>query len=155
MGRIFDRLTHFLEDHFDSGQLEHLDDSMVAFRLEDEDGHEWGCLAVAAEEAEQAIFYSVRLESAPAERRDEVMRFVTLANYGMQVGNFELDLSDGEVRYKTSIDVEGEELPDGLLRNLVDLNLMMMGMYFEGLSAVIAGERSAAEVIAEIEANDD
>lgn len=152
MARIFDGIKSFLRNHFEEEGLERDDDEdMLSFRLEDEDGHEWGCLAVAEEHAEQVMFYSVMLETTPPEHRPEVMRFVTLANYGMQVGNFELDLEDGEVRFKTSIDVEGVDLHEGLLRNLVELNLMMMGLYFDGLLAVMRGSMTADQAIAEIE----
>lgn len=152
MARIFDGIKSFLQTHFEAEGLEREDDEdMLSFRLEDEDGHEWGCLALAEEQSEQVIFYSVVLENTPPEHMPEVMKFVTLANYGMQVGNFELDLEDGEVRFKTAIDVEGVELSDGLLRNLVELNIMMMGLYFDGLLAVMRGGMTADQAIAEVE----
>jgi len=155
MGRIFKVTKSFLKEHFDADGLESMGDNTLAFRLEDEEGREWGCLAVAEEEAEQLMFYSVLLEPAPEDRRADVMLFVTLANYGMQVGNFELDVADGEVRFKTSIDVEDIELTHELCRNVVDLNLMMMGVYFDGLMKVVEGMAGAAEAIAEIEDQDE
>lgn len=156
MARIFDGIRSFLRTHFEAQDLEREgDDDMISFRLEDEDGNEWGCLALADEQSEQAIFYSVVLETAPPEHRPEVMKFVTLANYGMQVGNFELDLEDGEVRFKTSVDVEGVELGEGLLRNMVELNILMMGLYHDGLVAVMRGQMTADEAIAEIEDDED
>lgn len=156
MARIFDGIKSFLRTHFEEDGLERDDEEdMLSFRLEDEEGHEWGCLAVAEEQAEQVMFYSVMLETVNPEHRNEVMRFVTMANYGMQVGNFELDLEDGEVRFKTSIDVEGVEIAEGLLRNLVELNLMMMGLYFDGMLAVMRGSMTAEQAIAEIEDEED
>lgn len=156
MARIFDGIRSFLRDHFETEDLERDgDDDMISFRLEDEGGNEWGCLALADEQSEQAIFYSVVLETTPPEHRTEVMKLVTLANYGMQVGNFELDLEDGEVRFKTSIDVEGQELSEGLLRNMVELNVLMMGLYYDALLAVMRGSMTAEEAIAEVEEDDD
>lgn len=156
MARIFDGIKSFLRTHFETEDLERDgEDDMISFRLEDEGGSEWGCLALGDEQSEQAIFYSVVLETTPEEHRAEVMRFVTLANYGMQVGNFELDLEDGEVRFKTSVDVEGLELTEGLLRNMVELNILMMGLYYDGLLAVMRGGMSADEAIAEIEDDGD
>ena len=152
MARIFDGIRSFLRTHFEAEDLERDgEDDMISFRLEDEGGNEWGCLALADEQSEQAIFYSVVLEPTPPEHRLEVMKFVTLANYGMQVGNFELDLEDGEVRFKTSIDVEKVDLTEGLLNNMVELNILMMGLYFDGLIAVMRGGMSAEEAIAEVE----
>ena len=156
MARIFEGIRSFLRTHFEAEDLERDgEDDMISFRLEDEGGNEWGCLALADEQSEQAIFYSVVLETTPPENRLEVMKFVTLANYGMQVGNFELDLEDGEVRFKTSIDVEGQELSEGLLRNMVELNVLMMGLYYDALLAVMRGSMTAEEAIAEVEEDDD
>jgi hypothetical protein len=45
-----------------------------------------------------------------------------MANYDMIIGNFELDLRDGEVRYKTSIDFEGDRLSFAYINNLVYTN---------------------------------
>lgn len=156
MARIFDGIRSFLRTHFEAEDLEREgEDDMISFRLEDEGGNEWGCLALADEQSEQAIFYSVMLETTEPEHRPEVMKFVTLANYGMQVGNFELDLEDGEVRFKTSVDIEGMDLAEGLLRNMVELNVLMMGLYYDGLIAVMRGGMSAEEAIAEIEEEED
>jgi len=35
-----------------------------------------------------------------------VNEFLTRANYGLNIGNFEMDFQDGEIRFKTAIDVE-------------------------------------------------
>ena len=35
------------------------------------------------------------------DKRDVVCRYITRANYGLRNGNLEMDLDDGEVRYKT------------------------------------------------------
>jgi hypothetical protein len=147
---LLDLFKAFLQRHFEA-EVEPIEDGTIVFRMEDDDGQEWGCLAWVAEEISQVMFYSVLLESAPAERRDEAMRFVTLANYGMQVGNFELDLGDGEIRFKTSIDLEDTEPSDALFRNLVELNLAMMGRYQPGLLAVVRGALTAREAIASVE----
>ena len=49
----------------------------------------------------------------------EIAQFLTPANYGTLIGNFELDFKDGEIRYKTSIDVEGDRLTPALIKRLV------------------------------------
>ncbi|PRQ04238.1 hypothetical protein ENSA5_09480 [Enhygromyxa salina] len=152
MGQLFDALERYFED--DDWHSERRDETTLEFRVDYGEGREWGCLALAIEDAEQFLFYSVLLERAPEDRRAELGEFVIRANYGLQVGNFELDLDDGEVRFKTSIDVEGTSLDHQLWRNLVDLNLMMMGVYYDGLMAVIGGDKTAAEAIAAIESRE-
>ena len=59
--------------------------------------------------------------------------FVTRANRGMRIGNFELDFDDGEIRYKTSMDVEGGDLTDKMIDNLLRANLTTTDRYFTGL----------------------
>lgn len=65
----------------------------------------------------------------------------------MVLGNFELDFSDGEIRYKTSIDVEGDRLTPALVQNLVYTNVMMMDQYLPGITAVLEQGLSPAEAI--------
>jgi hypothetical protein len=78
---------------------------------------------------------------------------VCRANYGMIVGNFEIDLDDGEVRYKTSVDVEGVTATRQLIQNLVAPNVITMDRYLPGLLSVAFGGKHPAEAIAEIEAH--
>ena len=78
--------------------------------------------------------------------------FITRANFGMIIGNFELDYSDGEIRYKTSVDVEEVEVTDPLVRHLIYANVLTMDKYFPGLMRVLYGGISPVEAIEEVEA---
>ena len=48
--------------------------------------------------------------SADKSSMAQVCEYLTRANYGLTVGNFELDHRDGEIRYKVSINVR-DDLP--------------------------------------------
>jgi hypothetical protein len=111
----------------------------------------WNCYARAREEQEQFIFYSICPVNAPEEKRISVAEFITRANSGMMIGNFELDFNDGEISYKTSIDVEGDRLTTALIKRLVYANVMMMDEYLPGILSVIYGNVSPADAIAQIE----
>ena len=80
---------------------------------------------------------------------------MTRANYGLIIGNFEMDFSDGEVRYKTSIDVEDEDEDDrlsvALIKNLVYANVLTMDRYLPGVMSIIYGDVSPAQAIAQME----
>lgn len=54
--------------------------------------------------------------NVPEDRRLALAEFLTRANYGLFIGNFEMDWQDGEVRYKTSIDVAGDRLSTALVQ---------------------------------------
>ena len=47
--------------------------------------------------------YMISPVSADAENLGEVLRFAAMANYGLASGNFEVDVEDGEIRYKSYV----------------------------------------------------
>ncbi len=116
-------------------------------------GGRWNCYAQVrvTKDVEQVLFYSVLPLNVPVEKRAAIAEFITRANYGMALGNFELDYNDGEVRYKTSVDVTDQEINGGLLRPLIYTNVLMMDKYMSGLIAVVYADVSPAEAVKQIE----
>jgi hypothetical protein len=126
-------------------QLEH---DILWLGFEGNNG-QWKCCAQAREDEQQMVFFSIcprRVESA---QRAAMAEFITRANYGIVIGNFELDYSDGEVRFKTSIDVEDARLTPALIHHLVYANLLMTDRYLPGITAIIEGQsaQSALELV--------
>ena len=111
---------------------------------------EWTCVALALETQEQMIFYSVAPTMCPEDKRTEMMAFLHRANYGLHVGNFEIDLDDGEIRFKTSIDVEGTELTVALCHNAIYMNCVMMDHHLPGILGILYGELSALEAVQKV-----
>lgn len=148
MGQILDAMVAFLEeDDWPFRQLE--EEPVLALGFQGENG-QWSCYAQAREEQAQLIFYSVTPVNAPEERRQALAELLTRVNYGLYIGNFELDLDDGEIRYKTSIDVEGDRLSPALVRQLAYANVFTMDHYLPGIMRVIYGGASPAEAIAQV-----
>ena len=88
----------------------------------------------------------------PETRRREVMEYLTRANYGLLMGNFEIDLSDGEVRFKSAVDAgESGELTEPQIRSALYLSVATLDRYFPGLQRVIQGSADPAAAIAEVE----
>jgi hypothetical protein len=112
---------------------------------------QFNCFAKLRLEQSQLVFYSIFPIRTPLEKRKSMAEFITRANFGMVIGNFELDFSDGEVRYKSSVDFEEIGLPDKMLENLIHANILTMDRYLSGLYAIIYSDRDPAEVINEIE----
>jgi hypothetical protein len=99
----------------------------------------WKFYAQVVEAHGLVLLYSVCPLRVPEERRDEVSRFLTLANYGLAAGNFELDFEDGEIRYKTVLQLQGDQLDGITLKRLVRANGIAMETYLPGIGAVITG----------------
>ena len=100
-------IAFFTEDDWSFTKLQ--GESALRLLFQGENG-KWVCYARAREEQQQFAFYSICPIDIPKYKRFAISEFLTRANYGMTIGNFELDFTDGEVRYKTSIDVEGDRL---------------------------------------------
>ena len=149
MGKILDAVARFFEeDEWPYQQLEGRTVLRTGFAGQN---GQWRCYAQALEERYQFVFYSVLPMRTPEEKRSAMAEFLTRANYGMLIGNFEMDFSDGEIRYKTSIDVEGDELTAPLIKQMLYANVLTVDRYWPGIIGVLSGEVSPADAIAEIE----
>lgn len=113
----------------------------------------WTCFAQTREEDEQFVFYALCPLRVPEKSRAAVAEYLTRANYGMVIGNFELDFDDGEIRFKTSVDVENSELTASMVRASVYWTVVMMDRYLPGLVQVIGGGVTPAAAIEEIESS--
>lgn len=138
----------FREDNWPFEQMEGRPVLRSGFRG---DNGNWRCYAQVREEQEQFIFYSVLDVYVPENRRPAMAEFLTRANYGLIIGNFEMDWNDGEIRYKTSIDVEGDQLSVPLVHRLVYVNVLMMDRYLPGIMQVAFGNVDPAAAIANVE----
>ncbi|MBE9031492.1 YbjN domain-containing protein [filamentous cyanobacterium LEGE 11480] len=118
------------------------------------DNGQWPCYAKLNQQQQTLCFYSIAPIPAQPDQQPATAEFITRANYGMILGNFELDYSDGEIRYKTSIDVEGDNLTPALIQNLVYTNVMTMDQYLPGLLAVLEQNATPQQAIALVEQNE-
>ena len=98
------------------------------------------------EEDVRAVFVSAFPAPIPEEQRAAVGEFCHRANFGLAIGNFELDHDGGEVRFRTSIDAEGTTPTAELVRNAVVANVLTMDRYVTGLLAVLNGTDPANAV---------
>lgn len=73
------------------------------------------CQLYLFEEAGQIAVATIVLETVPAERRPAVDRLIARANWGLVVGNLELDGDSGAVRVRSGIAFDGAEPPPARL----------------------------------------
>ena len=77
-----------------------------------------------------------------------VAEFLTRANYNLQIGNFELDLNDGDLRYKSPFiyDEFLEASEETFLKHLF-ISLATFDHYLPGIMAVSYGSVSPTDAI--------
>jgi hypothetical protein len=110
----------------------------------------WDCYFRVDEDDEQVAFYSECPLPAPPDRRLPMAEFLTRANYGLTIGNFEMNVDDGAIRFKTSLDVEGDRLSAALAAQLVYHNVGALDLYLPGIQAIVAGA-TPGEALARVE----
>jgi len=106
--------------------------------------------AISIDGEQFVIYFNFGIE-APEESRDEVVRFIARANWGLMIGNFEMDFDDGQVRFKSSLDFSDAELTETLIRNAIRPAMQAVETYAEAIVDVIARGKSAADAIREVE----
>lgn len=139
----------FDQDDWNYVQLE--DGNTLQMSYQGDNGR-WTCYASPADESQRFMFYSVAPLDTPSNKISTMVEFLTKANYGLMIGNFEIDFNDGEIRYKTSIDVENDQLTTNLVKNLVYVNVETMDNYLPGIVGILNNQLSPDEAIAKIEA---
>jgi hypothetical protein len=112
---------------------------------------QWTWLAVWDEDDTGFASYSICPFQIPKNRRLAVAEYITLANYGLRVGNFELDFRDGEARYKTSVPLKKDKLTRSMVRELAFFGFNMMDRYLPGMMAVAFGKLSPRKAIEQAE----
>jgi len=111
------------------------------------------CEARIRVDVEIFIFYAEAPISIPEEKRIAVAEYMARVNFGMRIGNMEMDMSDGQVRYKSSLDFEGEKLTSNLLKNSILPAVTTMDRYLPGLMAIVYGGKSAATAYEDVRSN--
>ena len=83
---------------------------------------------------------------------DELIKYVAMANYGLANGNFDIDVSDGEVRYKTYVNCKDmKELPAQIIKDSIYAGWCMMDRYGNGIAALAMGFSDAETEIKKAE----
>ncbi len=125
-------LSFLASEHIDieSEDHEHLH---VAFS--GESGRFQGLVRVD-EDTGVLAFYALCPVEVPRERMAPALELMARLNYGHVLGNLELDVDTGLIRFKTSLDIEGEEPTEGLVANCVYANIASIEQMLPAIRAV-------------------
>jgi len=154
MSHLYDRMIRFFEN--EGGWVYKPFADVQALRLPFKgDSAAWACIAQTQEENRLFLFYSICPKKVTPENHLAVTEFITRANYDMPIGNFEMDWTEGEVRFKTSVGLGPLDWSDELIRVAVYTNLFSMNQYIAPLFQVMAGRLLPQEAIDLAEISDE
>ena len=77
--------------------------------------------------------------------RHAAAEYLTRANWNMRSGNFELNMDNGEIRFKTYVHAGGSALDAAVARHAVLLPFMMFDRYGDGLLDVLFSLKTPKE----------
>lgn len=112
----------------------------------------YDCILRVDDELRTVTCYLTHAVRVPERRRLAIAEAITRANYGLLLGCFELDMNDGEIRFRTSVDVEGGALTTAMCHSLMAAAVSVSDRYHEALMRVACGGAEPAAAIAEAEA---
>ena len=154
MTSLFSTVNNFLEE--DGWKFESFKDDGVLRAFFSSDTQEWELLTLVREELDQIIFYSHVTESTtPQHRRNEMCLLLNHLNNRTVYGAFEMDIDEGEVMFRTALDLVEVSPSYELIRNSLYTNLGTMERYHGALVALMKDDSVTAEVAATIAAGDE
>ena len=152
MGRIYESVLAFLQE--DQWRYEEIPgESAIRLSFTGQNAR-YDCFGRVNEAHEVFVFYSIIPVRVPETQRLLVAELLARINYGLYIGNFELDMNDGEIRYKTSIDVEGGDLTPRMVETLIAVNISTADRYFPSFADVMYAGVAPMEAVARIERPD-
>jgi hypothetical protein len=93
------------------------------------------CIIDVDDEAKTVIIYTILGSLVELEKRDRIAQLLTRINFGIQIGNFEMDYYDGQIRYKTSNKYEGiKDFDDSFIENLIVINLITTDKFYQAIN---------------------
>lgn len=103
-----------------------------------------------------ALFTTVLPMNIPEESRAAVSDYITRVNYTLLLGNFQIDLTDGEIGYRaTGVFEEETGMPGSVVMRLTYVGFSMFDKYMPGVFAIVYGGKTAADAFAEINSKED
>ena len=130
------------------------DDHSYTFGFRGENNR-YDFFALIGERNNTLCVYSVLPMQSPENKLAEIAEFLHRANYGMIIGNFELDFRDGEIRYKVSIDFQENAVNPDDINEMIDCALAMSDRYIPGIGGVVFGGQSVKDAIEMVEGSRD
>ncbi len=111
----------------------------------------FSAIAIADDQRRSFEFYTVCPLTVPEEKRPMIAELIARINWNLLLGSFDLDMDDGEIRFRTSIKLGKDQLSEEILLHTIFSNVVSMDLKFPGLAAAILTNASVSEAMSIIE----
>lgn len=142
---LYSIIAGYMDDedrHFD-GEPE---GGLIVVQISGDDGV-WSAYVQITDddEARRVVIHAMLPARIPDGNRLKVAELLTRINYDLIVGNFELNFDDGEVLFKTTLDLADGELTQAMFERMYMLNAQTTNEYFAQILSDGFGELELAE----------
>ena len=122
--------------------------STVMSRLWTDDPEDrWTVYSQIRDDEHFCLIYGVCPVRFSTTQLPQIIEFISRANQDLPIGNFEVNEDTLEIRFKTSLDYEGSDLTQPIVRQLLRANAAMMERYLPSLHALLEDHVSMAEAL--------
>ena len=90
------------------------------------------------EEWRRIMTFSIYPIFVPENRRSTVLEAMNRINHSLVYGNFEMDMADGEIRFRTTVESDNV-LQESMIERVLNGNLSLSDRHFGALMAVVFG----------------
>lgn len=113
-------------------------------------------ILIAVRDNPAILGVSVRIPLiVPEKHRLAMAETIARANWGLSIGSFDLDMSDGNVGFRATMPIADAEISHEQVRDLLGAALWTVDRYHRAFGRLLFGDDlSPAEVIAEVEMDD-
>ncbi|MDB4964276.1 MAG: hypothetical protein JWP01_4275 [Myxococcales bacterium] len=108
-------------------------------------------LAYVLDDYRLFVFHLELKTRASKKTREHVQELITRCNWGLNVGNLELDLKTGRIRVKAYVDYRGTKLTGVYVRNAVLSSIEIVEAFGPSVIAVAKGKLTPKQAMAEID----
>jgi len=107
----------------------------------------FSCLLIVDDEQESILCNTYVAFKVPEAKRLAVCEFMNRANYELPNGNFEMDMDDGSIRFRTFLDLAAAQPSSDQILNLIWTGAQSFDTYSPGLMKLLYGNFSVVEAI--------
>jgi len=100
---------------------------------------------------DRMVFYVYHPIQILYSARAAVMELVTRLNYGLSWGCFELDMGDGELRFRVGLHMDGCEIERQLIQNAIHHGISTLLYYHSAVSSLLYDNMSPEQSLALLE----
>lgn len=85
--------------------------------------------------------------------KDEMVKFIAMINYGLILGNFEMNYSDGEIRYKIATSCNNSIPSTNVIEESIEIPALMFHKFGDSILDVMFGIKNAQEAFDDVNMN--